>query len=53
VPRYYDAPMDAPALRSYQLADNLGAQEGAVFLTGTQALVRLMLMQRRAMPRPG
>jgi len=30
----------------YRLADNLWAERGAVFLTGTQALVRLMLMQR-------
>jgi indolepyruvate ferredoxin oxidoreductase len=30
----------------YQLSDNLWAERGAVFLTGTQALVRLMLMQR-------
>jgi indolepyruvate ferredoxin oxidoreductase len=30
----------------YQLADNLWAPGGAVFLTGTQALIRLMLMQR-------
>ncbi|HEX7385581.1 MAG TPA: indolepyruvate ferredoxin oxidoreductase family protein, partial [Burkholderiaceae bacterium] len=35
------------ALRDYQLADNLAAARGAVFLTGTQALVRLLLMQRR------
>ena len=31
----------------YKLADNLWANGGAVFLTGTQALVRLMLMQRQ------
>ena len=30
----------------YQLADNLTALNGQVFLTGTQALVRLPLMQR-------
>ena len=30
----------------YQLSDNLWAPSGAVFLTGTQALVRLLLMQR-------
>nr|HET7857556.1 indolepyruvate ferredoxin oxidoreductase family protein [Caldimonas sp.] len=30
----------------YALADNLGASAGTVFLTGTQALVRLLLMQR-------
>ncbi|RYF38366.1 MAG: pyruvate ferredoxin oxidoreductase, partial [Comamonadaceae bacterium] len=31
----------------YQLSDALWAREGQVFLTGTQALVRLMLMQRQ------
>ena len=30
----------------YRLSDNLWAEHGAVFLTGTQALVRLLLMQR-------
>jgi indolepyruvate ferredoxin oxidoreductase len=30
----------------YRLADNLWARSGAVFMTGTQALVRLALMQR-------
>ena len=30
----------------YQLNQNLWATDGQVFLTGTQALVRLMLMQR-------
>ncbi|MCK6420446.1 MAG: indolepyruvate ferredoxin oxidoreductase family protein [Aquabacterium sp.] len=34
------------ALRTYSLADNLDATHGVVFLTGTQALVRLLLMQR-------
>ncbi len=40
-------PNVAPALRPYQLADNLAATSGSVFLTGTQALIRLLLMQRR------
>ena len=44
-----DAAPDAmcfPALRTdYRLADNLEAVQGQVFLTGTQALVRLPLMQ--------
>ena len=40
--------MSEPTLRSYQLSDNLAAQSGAVFLTGTQALVRLPLMQKLA-----
>jgi indolepyruvate ferredoxin oxidoreductase len=35
-----------PALSDYQLADNLSATTGRIFLTGTQALVRLVLMQR-------
>ncbi|HVL59395.1 MAG TPA: indolepyruvate ferredoxin oxidoreductase family protein [Burkholderiaceae bacterium] len=35
------------AIRSdYRLSDNLAARSGQVFLTGTQALVRLLLMQR-------
>jgi indolepyruvate ferredoxin oxidoreductase len=33
-------------LRPYRLQDNLAADGGTVFLTGTQALVRLLLMQR-------
>jgi len=41
------APDPAPPLRDYRLQDNLAANTGAVFLTGTQALVRLLLMQRR------
>ncbi|MEP6876973.1 MAG: pyruvate ferredoxin oxidoreductase, partial [Burkholderiales bacterium] len=37
-----------PSVRrpDYQLSDNLWAPGGAVFLTGTQALVRLLVMQR-------
>jgi indolepyruvate ferredoxin oxidoreductase len=35
------------ALMDYQLDDNLTARKGKVFLTGTQALVRLPLMQRQ------
>src|SRR5580765_5843621 len=31
----------------YALADNLGARAGTVFMTGTQALIRLALMQRQ------
>ncbi len=40
---------EAPALARphYQLSDSLWARSGAIFLTGTQALVRLMLMQRQ------
>ncbi|HSV57706.1 MAG TPA: indolepyruvate ferredoxin oxidoreductase family protein [Variovorax sp.] len=32
---------------TYQLSDSLWARSGAVFLTGTQALVRVLLMQRQ------
>ncbi|AJY42413.1 indolepyruvate ferredoxin oxidoreductase family protein [Burkholderia humptydooensis] len=40
-------PIDGPpALADYRLADNLRATHGRIFLTGTQALVRLLLMQR-------
>jgi indolepyruvate ferredoxin oxidoreductase len=40
-------PVDGtPALADYQLSDNLTATRGRIFLTGTQALVRLLLMQR-------
>ncbi len=39
--------MDSTIQRpDYRLSDNLWAASGAVFLTGTQALVRVMLMQR-------
>jgi indolepyruvate ferredoxin oxidoreductase len=38
----------SPIVRpDYQLSDSLWAKSGAIFLTGTQALVRLMLMQRQ------
>ncbi len=41
------APVDAPPMREdYQLRDALLAQHGRVLLSGTQALVRLLLMQR-------
>ena len=40
-------PVDGtPALADYRLSDNLTATRGRIFLTGTQALVRLPLMQR-------
>ena len=38
-----DAPLRRP---DYRLADNLWAKNGAVFISGTQALVRLLVMQR-------
>jgi len=42
------APAATPIARpDYQLSDSLWARSGAIFLTGTQALVRLMLMQRQ------
>ncbi len=41
------APTAAIQRPDYRLSDNLWAAEGQVFMTGTQALVRLMLMQRR------
>jgi hypothetical protein len=37
-----------PLRPDFQLSDNLWAERGQVFLTGTQALVRLLLMQRAA-----
>jgi len=40
-------------LRPYQLSDNLSADTGAVFLTGTQALVRLLLAQKQRDERAG
>jgi len=40
-------PMTELARPDYQLKDSLWAAGGAVFMTGTQALVRLMLMQRQ------
>ena len=44
------APLADPALADpdYQLDDNLRRQSGRVFITGTQALVRMMIMQRSA-----
>ncbi|MDT8999781.1 indolepyruvate ferredoxin oxidoreductase family protein [Paucibacter sp. APW11] len=42
-----------PALRNYKLSDNLAADSGAVFLTGTQALIRLLLAQKRLDERNG
>ncbi|MFH7042570.1 indolepyruvate ferredoxin oxidoreductase family protein [Paucibacter sp. JuS9] len=45
--------MTSTALRDYKLADNLAASTGAVFLTGTQALVRLLLAQKAVDERAG
>ncbi|TKC89396.1 indolepyruvate ferredoxin oxidoreductase family protein [Trinickia terrae] len=44
---------DTPALSDYRLTDNLTATRGRIFLTGTQALVRLMLTQRALDKRRG
>ncbi|MDE2367769.1 MAG: indolepyruvate ferredoxin oxidoreductase family protein [Burkholderiales bacterium] len=41
-----DSPTIALARPDYRLADALWAPSGTVYITGTQALVRLMLMQR-------
>nr|WP_295079392.1 indolepyruvate ferredoxin oxidoreductase family protein [uncultured Roseateles sp.] len=42
-----------PALRPYKLSDNLAATSGAVFMTGTQAIVRLLLAQKASDERAG
>src|SRR3546814_15150884 len=39
---------DAPTDTRYRLADNLSATAGRIFLTGSQALARLLLSQQRA-----
>ena len=46
-------PTTTTTLRDYKLADNLAATTGAVFLTGTQALVRLLLAQKAQDERAG
>src|SRR5690606_36697678 len=41
--------MSSPSIDTqYRLRENLTAESGRIFLTGTQALVRLLLSQRRA-----
>ena len=40
-------PAEAPGIDSYELDDRYLRETGRVFLTGTQALVRIPLMQRR------
>ena len=37
---------DTPALDTYELQDHYTREQGRVFLTGTQALVRLPMLQR-------
>src|SRR5690606_7136479 len=45
--RRIDAMAAVPTPADYQLQDNLFAHEKRIFLTGTQALVRMLLSQRR------
>lgn len=47
-PRLDRTPQLVPQLdRDYQLTDNLIREDGRIFLTGTQALVRILVCQRR------
>ena len=41
-----NAPVDAAALARVTLDDKYTLDKGRVFLTGTQALIRLLLLQR-------
>jgi indolepyruvate ferredoxin oxidoreductase len=41
------APAERAPRHDYRLSDSLWARHGGIFLTGTQALVRLVLMQRQ------
>src|SRR5437763_13702916 len=41
-----NAPVDHAALASASLDDKYTLERGRVFLTGTQALIRLMMLQR-------
>src|SRR3546814_1344953 len=44
-----ELPMPVPTLDTqYRLDENLTATSGRIFLTGTQALLRMLLAQRRA-----
>jgi len=42
----FPAGSQEPYLSAYKLSDNLSANAGRIFITGTQALVRLVLTQR-------
>jgi len=48
-----NAPVDAAALAQVSLDDKYTLDKGRVFLTGTQALVRLLLLQRERDQRAG
>ena len=48
-----NAPVDAAALARISLDDKYTLEKGRVFLTGTQALIRLLLLQRERDQRAG
>ena len=48
-----NAPVDRAALAAASLDDKYTLERGRVFLTGTQALIRLMLLQRERDTRAG
>ena len=48
-----NAPVDATALARVSLDDKYTLDKGRVFLTGTQALIRLLLLQRERDQRAG
>ena len=48
-----NAPLDPAALASASLDDKYTLERGRVFLTGTQALIRLMMLQRERDARAG
>ena len=48
-----NAPVDAAALARVTLDDKYTLDKGRVFLTGTQALIRLLLLQRERDQRAG
>ena len=48
---HHQAPQDFGP-EAYRLEDRYTAREGRVFLTGTQALVRILLDQARRDPSP-
>ena len=48
-----NAPVDRAALAAASLDDKYTLERGRVFLTGTQALIRLMMLQRERDTRAG